>query len=56
MNIGSLKMALPYDEKLKTEILKKIKQSGLSVREVAQTYQINPNTIYRWLETRWSAG
>jgi len=37
------------DLKLKQEILANMKQSGLSVYEVAKKHEISPRTIYGWL-------
>lgn len=41
----------PIDLKIKTEILKKIKDEGMRVSEAARHYQVSDKTIYSWLRT-----
>ena len=43
-------MAKQYNQNFKDQILVDMKQSGLSVYEAAKKYQVNANTIYRWLD------
>ena len=36
-------------KEIKDEILKKVKEEGLSVAKAAKQYGINPQSIYNWL-------
>lgn len=36
-------------KEIKEEILKKVKEEGLSVAKAAKEYGINPQSIYNWL-------
>ena len=35
---------------VKAEVIDQIRNKGVSVTEVARTYEINPRTIYGWLK------
>ena len=36
-------------KEIKEEILKKVKEEGLSVAQTAKEYGVNPQSIYNWL-------
>jgi transposase-like protein len=39
----------PISKDLKSQILKRIKEEGISVSQAAEEHGINPRTIYQWL-------
>lgn len=40
---------IPYDPKLKAEIVGKIRDQGMSVSEASAQYQVSSKSIYTWL-------
>lgn len=40
---------IPYDPKLKAEIISKIRDGGQSVSEVSAEYNVSSKSIYTWL-------
>ena len=40
---------IPFSEDIKTEIVNKIKNEGMSVREASVVYDASPKAIYSWL-------
>lgn len=40
----------PYDKSVKAEVIKKIRDEGMSVTEAAATYHVTTKSIYRWLK------
>jgi transposase-like protein len=40
---------IPYDPKLKAEIVSKIRDEGLSVSEASAQYKVSAKSIYTWL-------
>lgn len=45
-------MAQRIDQELKNRIIEKLKQDGLTVKQVSTEFNIAPNTIYAWLGTK----
>ena len=48
-NAGSKKKPYRVSKDIKEQILKRIKQDGVSVSQVADEHGIRPNTVYGWL-------
>lgn len=48
-NTGSKKKSFRVSKDVKEQILKRIKQDGVSVSQVADEHGIRPNTVYGWL-------
>lgn len=40
---------IPYDPKVKAEIVSKIRDEGLSVSEASAQYKVSAKSIYTWL-------
>ena len=40
---------IPYDPKVKADIVAKIRDQGLSVSEASAQYQVSAKSIYTWL-------
>jgi transposase len=38
------------DERIKTEIINKIRDEGMTVVEAAHTYHVGKTAVYRWLQ------
>lgn len=43
-------IGLHTDPKIKTEIITKVRDGGMSVSEASAQYNVNGKTIYRWLK------
>jgi len=41
---------IPFDPKIKAEVIEQIRNNGMRVAEAAETYQVNSRTIYGWLK------
>lgn len=41
---------VPYDPKLKSEIVSKIRDQGMSVSAASAQYNVSPKSIYTWLQ------
>lgn len=40
---------IPFSEEIKQEVINKIKNEGMSVREASIVYEASPKCIYSWL-------
>ena len=40
---------IPFSEETKQEVVGKIKNEGMSVREASVVYDVSPKCIYQWL-------
>lgn len=43
----------PIDPAIKSEILQKVREEGLSVYKTAQIYNVNYRTIYGWIKKQF---
>lgn len=46
----------PIDPAIKAEIIKKVREEGMSVYKAAQVYNVNHRTIYGWLKKKVEGG
>lgn len=47
---------IPTDPALKAEILRKIKDEGLSVHAASEKYQVSTKSIYNWIHVNGTTG
>lgn len=50
-----MKKAFKISSEIKEQILKRVKEEGLPVSQIAEEHGISPNTIYSWLSGRVKA-
>ena len=41
---------IPFDSKIKAEVIEQVRNNGMRVSEAANKYNVNPRTIYGWLK------
>ena len=50
-----MKKSFKFSSEIKEQILKRVKEEGLPVSQVAEEHGISPNTIYGWLSGKVKA-
>jgi len=41
---------IPFDSKIKAEVIEQVRNNGMRVSEAANKYNVNARTIYGWLK------
>ena len=49
-------MAVPYSEDLRIRVLREFDKKTLKIQEIAQLFNVDPKTIYRWRQRREKTG